>query len=152
MNIENNDTPSYPEVTVGALIFNAQDQLLLVKTYKWKDMYCVPGGHVELGESLVDAVMREVKEETNLDVNNAAFHCVQEAIFSESFHKKRHFIFLDFICRSDAGEVVLNEEASEFEWIDLDNVDEYLIEPYTRKTIDLYLNNESGVLVNSREV
>ncbi|MCK5793617.1 MAG: NUDIX domain-containing protein, partial [Anaerolineales bacterium] len=42
----------YPEPTVGALIFNQDNQLLIVKTHKWHGNYTIPGGHVEMGERL----------------------------------------------------------------------------------------------------
>lgn len=52
----------YPEPTVGALILNLQGQLFLMKSPKWRGKYVVPGGHVELGESLEEALRREIKE------------------------------------------------------------------------------------------
>jgi len=71
----------YPEPTVGALIFNSKDQLFLMKSHKWRDNYVVPGGHIELGETLKDALIREVKEETNLDIYDIEFLLFQEFTF-----------------------------------------------------------------------
>ena len=48
----------YPEPTVGALVFNAQGQLFLMRSHKWKGKYVIPGGHIELGETMVDALRR----------------------------------------------------------------------------------------------
>ena len=54
----------YPEPTVGALIINSENKILLVKSHKWMNgKYSVPGGHVEIGESFEEAIIREVKEE-----------------------------------------------------------------------------------------
>ena len=48
----------YPEPTVGALILNTQNKILLVKSHKWiNNRYSVPGGHVEIGESLSTAII-----------------------------------------------------------------------------------------------
>ncbi|MFN2281275.1 MAG: NUDIX domain-containing protein, partial [Anaerolineales bacterium] len=47
----------YPEPTVGALIFNDQDQLLIVQTHKWHGNYTIPGGHIELGEHLLPRLL-----------------------------------------------------------------------------------------------
>ncbi|MFN2282064.1 MAG: NUDIX domain-containing protein, partial [Anaerolineales bacterium] len=61
----------YPEPTVGALIFNENDQLLIVQTHKWHGNYTIPGGHVELGEHLLEALEREIREETGLVLSAA---------------------------------------------------------------------------------
>jgi len=54
----------YPELTVSALIYNPQDQILLCRSHKWDDRYSIPGGHVEYGETLEEALRREIDEET----------------------------------------------------------------------------------------
>ncbi len=59
---------AYPEPTVGILIFNPNGELLLMKSHKWPGRYVVPGGHVELGERVEQAVIREALEETGLAV------------------------------------------------------------------------------------
>jgi nucleoside triphosphatase len=106
----------YPEPTVGALIFNREGKALLVKSDKWRDKYCIPGGHIELGETMEDALRREIKEETGLDIYDVEFAMMQEFIFDEAFHEPKHFIFLHFVCKTDAREeqVVLNFESQEF--------------------------------------
>ena len=85
----------YPEPTCGALIFNPAGKIFLMKSHKWKDKYVIPGGHIELGEKMEDALKREIKEETGLDVFDIEFLFFQEFIFGEEFLKKRHFIFFD---------------------------------------------------------
>ena len=59
-------TQHYPEPTVGALIFDPEGHLFLMRSHKWAGRYVVPGGHVELGETLGAALRREVAEETGL--------------------------------------------------------------------------------------
>lgn len=93
---------AYPEPIVGALVLNREGNLLLVKSHKWRDLYGLPGGHIELGEAMQDAVRREVKEETGLDVDQVDFLCFQEMVFDEAFWTKSHFIFFDFICTTDS--------------------------------------------------
>ncbi|ADL12770.1 NUDIX hydrolase [Acetohalobium arabaticum DSM 5501] len=53
----------YPEPTVGAVIFNPDDEILLCKSNKWDNKYVIPGGHIELGERMEKALIREIKEE-----------------------------------------------------------------------------------------
>lgn len=133
---------TYPEPTVGALIFNSQGKLFLMKSHKWYGKYVVPGGHIELGETLREALQREVKEETNLDVNEIEFLCHQEFIYDPNFWKHRHYIFFDFTCRATSTEVILNNEAQSYIWVDPETALEMEIEPFTERAIRVYLKNE----------
>ena len=63
----------FPHPTVGALIFNPEGKLLLVRTHKFHNKYVVPGGHIEVGEKMTSALIREAKEETGLDVYDLEF-------------------------------------------------------------------------------
>ena len=126
----------YPEPTVGALIFNQEGQVLLLRSHKWRDKYCIPGGHIELGETIEDALQREVKEETGLDIYDIEFASLQEFIFDGAFHEKRHFIFIDFVCKTDSNDVVLNAESQEYVWVSLVDALRLPIEPYTRRLVE----------------
>lgn len=61
---------NFPKVVVGALIYNEKNEIFLGKSYKWGDNWIIVGGHLDWGEKLSECVKREVKEETNLDVDN----------------------------------------------------------------------------------
>jgi nucleoside triphosphatase len=128
----------YPEPTVGAMIFNPKGELFLMKSHKWRGQYCVPGGHIELGETMEQAVRREVKEETGLDIYDLEFLCFQEFILDESFWQKRHYIFFDYVCRTDSYEVVLNDEAQSYVWVSLPEALALPVEPYTLNLIEAY--------------
>ncbi len=132
----------YPEPTTGALVFDPKGRLFLMKSHKWEGKWVIPGGHVDLGERIVDAVKREVKEETNLDVYDLEFVCVQEFIHGDGFWKKKHFIFFDYACKTDSTEVVLNEEAQEYTWVSLDELRTLPIEQYTWNVIREYLKKK----------
>ena len=134
----------FPEPTVGALIFDPEGKLLLTKSHKWRDKYAVPGGHIELGESMQDALIREIKEETNLDIYDIEFLVFQEFIFDDAFWRKGHFIFFDFACKTDATEVTLNAEAQEYVWVSVEDAFELPIEPYTRVAIQAHLEKSVG--------
>ena len=131
----------YPEPTAGALIFNPEGKLFLMKSHKWLGKYVVPGGHIELGETIEEAVIREVKEETNLDIHDVRFLLFQEFIFDESFWRKNHYIFFDYVCRTDSSDVILNHEAEEYVWVSVEDALKLQIEHYTRVAIDKYLEN-----------
>src|SRR5207245_496719 len=98
----------YPEPTVGALIVNKEGKILLTKSHKWFDKYTLPGGHIEVGETMKDAVIREVKEEVGLDVEVADMLLTQESIFAGEFWKKKHFIFFEFFFKSVERKVMID--------------------------------------------
>jgi len=126
----------FPEPTVGVFIFNENDELLLLKSHKWPGHYVIPGGHVELGERIEDAAIREAKEETGLDIYDLEFINFQEFIHDPSFWKKRHFIFFDYACRTRSTDVQLNDEAEEHIWVKLDDAVQLPLDAYTRVSID----------------
>lgn len=115
----------YPEPTVGAIIFNPDNKVLLCKAHKWNDKYIIPGGHIELGEKMEEALKREILEETGLKIYDIHLISIKESVYNDSFHKKRHMIFIDYICKTDSYDVSLNDEAQEYEWVDLKDIDNY---------------------------
>jgi nucleoside triphosphatase len=131
----------FPEPTVGALILNDCGQILLVKSNKWKNRFSLPGGHVELGETVKEALKREVKEEISLEIELIRFLQFQEAIYSQEFYKPKHFIFLDFLCKARITDVkVDNIEIQDVVWVDPGKALEMNVEPFTRRTITRYLD------------
>ncbi len=131
----------FPEPTVRILIFNLRGEMLLTKSHKWNGKYVIPGGHIELGESTIDAAQREIREETNLEIHNIEYLCGQEFIYDEQFWKPRHFMFLNFTARTDQGNIVLNDEAEEFIWIDPQKaLKELDIDSYTMFSIREFLD------------
>ena len=126
---------NFPHPTVGALIFNPEGKMLLVRSHKFHDKYVVPGGHIEVGEKMTDALIREAKEETGLDVYDLEFIFFQEFIQDESFWKNMHFIFFDFACKTDSTDVVLNDEAQSYVWVTMEEALTMNIDTYTGNAI-----------------
>jgi nucleoside triphosphatase len=134
------DEQKYPEPTVGALILNGKGEMLLVRSHKWGSLYTIAGGHVELGETLVDALKREIKEEVGLDIYDIRLLMTQEAIFNGQFWKRKHFIFFDFVCRSRNDNVVIDGiEIQGFTWVEPRKALEMELEEYTRRMIKRFL-------------
>ena len=130
----------YPEPTVGALIVNKEGRILLTKSHKWFDKYTLPGGHIEVGETMREAVIREVKEEVGLDVEVAEMLLMQEAIFAGEFWKRKHFIFFDFLCKSRDQQVKLDgRELQEYVWEYPGAAFRLELDSFTRKTLEKYL-------------
>lgn len=133
----------FPEPTVGALVFNPKGKVLLMKSHKWRGKYYVPGGHIELGERMKDALKREVKEETGLNIYNLEFIRIGEFIFEKGFWKKRHFIFFDFACKTKSTKVKLDDENEGYIWVSLKESLKLPLESYTRITIKEYMKKKS---------
>jgi phosphoglycolate phosphatase-like HAD superfamily hydrolase/ADP-ribose pyrophosphatase YjhB (NUDIX family) len=107
-----------PVVTVGALIFDDCDRVLMVRTHKWSNLWGIPGGKTRFGERSEAALRREIKEETDLDVEDIRFVLAQDCIHSREFYRDAHFVLLNYTCRCPGPPAVrLNEEALEFRWV-----------------------------------
>lgn len=131
----------YPEATVGALVVNEKGEILLVRSSKWSDKFTVPGGHIELGERAEDAIKREVKEETGLDVEPVKLLLVQQAIYPKDYHKHEHFVFLDYGCNARSSQVKLDgRELQSHVWVTPEEVLKLDMEPYTRNFVMKYLD------------
>jgi phosphoglycolate phosphatase-like HAD superfamily hydrolase/ADP-ribose pyrophosphatase YjhB (NUDIX family) len=131
------DEEKHPPIsTVGALILNAGGEVLLIRTHKWSDLWGIPGGKIKWGETSEDALRREIKEETNLEIRDIQFVLVQDCIHSQEFYRDAHFILLNYTCRcAGEAEVRLNEEAREFRWVTMDAALRMPINQPTRKLL-----------------
>ncbi|PJE58072.1 MAG: hypothetical protein COU81_02685 [Candidatus Portnoybacteria bacterium CG10_big_fil_rev_8_21_14_0_10_36_7] len=130
----------YPEITVGALISNKQGKILLVKSPKWSDKYTIPGGHVELGESLETALIREMKEEVGLGIQVIKLLNWQEAIYSKEYYRPRHFLFFDFLCETNNQNVAVDgEEITDFIWIEPEKASKLNTDKFSAQVIKDYL-------------
>lgn len=111
----------FPISTVGGLIFDADNRVLMIRTQKWSHLWGIPGGKIKWGERAEDALRRELKEETGLDIADIRFVLVQDCIHSKEFYRDAHFLLLNYTCRAFGSEpsVTLNDEAQEFRWVTL---------------------------------
>ncbi len=109
----------HPISTVGALILNDRNECLMVRTRKWSDKWGIPGGKIRRGETAIDALVREIREETQLELHDIKFVMVQDCVNSTEFYRKAHFVLLNYVARAGSTNVRLNDEAQEFRWTDL---------------------------------
>jgi len=130
----------FPEPTVGVFIINNQEELLLIQSHKWPGKYVVPGGHVELGEHIEQAAIREAWEETGLKVHDLRFLCWQEFVYGDSFWEHKHFIFFDFACKCDSVDVRLNDEAESSIWIEPGKALDLPMDEFMRNSIKKYIS------------
>jgi 8-oxo-dGTP diphosphatase len=118
--VEGRFYPARPVLAVSAAIIR-DGKVLVVRRARPPAMgvYTLPGGGVELGETLVEAVKREVREETSLDIHPVGLAGYREAIARDALGRvERHFVILPFAARWIAGEPLLSEELSEAHWIE----------------------------------
>jgi 8-oxo-dGTP diphosphatase len=112
--------PTRPYLAVSAAIFR-DGRVLIVRRARppAHGLYTLPGGGVELGETLEEAVVREVREETSLEVEPVALAGYRQAITHDAQGVvERHFVILPFAACWISGEVALNEELGEAHWLD----------------------------------
>ena len=116
--------PASPLVGVGAVIFDHLGRVLLIQrgTEPHKGRWSIPGGLVELGEPILDALRREVQEETGLSVEPKAVVEVVDRIYTEGDgNGKRirfHYVVIDYWCRVLNGEAKSDSDAAAVSWAD----------------------------------
>lgn len=111
--------PNRPFLAVSAAILR-DGKVLVVRRARQPalNLYSLPGGVVEAGELVQDAVIREVQEETALSVAPVGLAGHREAIVRDAAGRvERHFVILCFACRWLSGEPMLNEELDDARWI-----------------------------------
>ncbi|MBI4040209.1 NUDIX domain-containing protein [Candidatus Daviesbacteria bacterium] len=111
--------PRGVEIVGSAIIENDQGQILLTQSPKWSNKWTLPGGHIEPGETIMEAIIREVEEETGLKLDPVNVIAWGELIDSKDFHRPAHFIYFDVYCRKTPdGEFKLDgTELTDYQWL-----------------------------------
>jgi 8-oxo-dGTP diphosphatase len=129
-------------VAVGGIVENVQGDILLVKTYHGGWVF--PGGQVEAGENLTDALIREINEESGIDV--VVSYLI--GVYSNTSMYKWHDgvtdiptkVMLDFTCVPVGGELCTSEETSDCGWFKREKVLDIITAPATRARYQAYLD------------
>jgi 8-oxo-dGTP diphosphatase len=111
--------PARPVLAVSAAVFR-DGRVLIVRRARppARGLYTLPGGGVEVGETLEQAVIREIREETALEIEPVDLVGFREAIARDAAGRvERHFVILPFAARWIGGEIALNEELAEAHWL-----------------------------------
>jgi ADP-ribose pyrophosphatase YjhB (NUDIX family) len=116
---DNRRYPRRPLLGVGALIFD-RDRILMVERggEPLKGWWSIPGGLVETGELLDDAICREVREETGLEVRPVRMLQLFERIMRDpQGAAEYHYVLVDYICRVRGGALCAGDDVSRAEWV-----------------------------------
>jgi ADP-ribose pyrophosphatase YjhB (NUDIX family) len=113
--------PQHPQLAVSAAIFRG-DKILLVRRARSpaKGFYSLPGGRVEFGETLHQALHREVDEETALRIEIVGLAGWREVV--PGIGGGGHYLIMSFAARWSGGEPVLNDELDDFQWLEPDGL------------------------------
>jgi len=111
--------PARPILAVSAAVFR-EAHVLIVRRARapliWH--FSLPGGGVEVGETLVEALARELMEEVGVTAEILAFNRHVEAIIPEGDRIRAHFVIASFVARWTSGEPRLSDEVDAVDWID----------------------------------
>ena len=142
--------PLRPIVGVGAIIIENENVLIVRRGQPPKmGAWSIPGGGVDLGEDLEEACMREVKEETGLDVEILSEGRVLNRITRDEWERIQfHYVLIDFVCRPVGGALQAASDISEARWVPLSEVSS--LSPMTSGTAEFILESVATLKQSSR--
>lgn len=133
-------TPRHPIPAVAAVI--ARDkEILLVKrgTEPSKGKWSVPGGSIEWGETLADALKREIREETGLEIEIIKLIGITDLIVDSE--PGYHYVLIDYLARPVGGNLSPGSDAVDVQWVYVDNLSDYELTPHLHECL-----REAGIL------
>jgi ADP-ribose pyrophosphatase YjhB (NUDIX family) len=134
--------PAHPVVGVGAVVVRGEKALIVKRAHEpRKGEWSLPGGLLELGESLQDAVRREIQEETGLDIEVGPMIETFDRVHRDERGRIRyHFVIVDFVCWSRSGDAVPSSDADGAAWVTAGEIDGYGVNAHAKAVILRGLN------------
>jgi len=136
-----NKFPRGVEIVGSSIIEKDDKKILLTRSPKWSNKWTFPGGHIEAGETIQQAILREAEEEVGLKLKPIAIIAFGELIGSKDFHRPAHFIYFDLLCKTkDSIEVNLDgEELNDYIWTTPEEALKMDLAESYRETIEDYI-------------
>lgn len=130
-----------PSLVVGTFIISPKKRLLLVKNPKWGNQWMIPGGHVEMGETLFETAKREAFEEVGVKVKPLGVLAIAEDPFPKGFlGGKKHFLYVEMICSSKDERVKMDGiEAVDYRWFPIKEALKSISHPLMKRVLKTYL-------------
>jgi len=135
--------PKRPLVGVGAIMLR-RDRILMAQRGKepLKGWWSLPGGAVEIGESLKDAVCREVREETGLEIEPLGVLEIFERIMhDDAGAAEYHYVLIDYVCRVKGGKLFPGDDVCAVDWVKRADLDKLQITEGTLGVIEKAFRN-----------
>jgi ADP-ribose pyrophosphatase YjhB (NUDIX family) len=145
-----------PLVGVGAVLVK-DGRVLLVRrgNEPMKGRWSLPGGLLELGESLTDGVVREVREETGLIVEPIELIELFDSIHREEERVRYHYVIADYLCRVKGGVLQAASDADEARWVERAEWNSHSalqLDPVTVRVMEMGWQRAQALLDGRREV
>lgn len=135
--------PERPLVGVGVILVKDRQILLVKRGHEPnKGMWSIPGGLIKLGETAEEAAIREVREETGLEVSIGAVAGIFNVIIKDSDSKiKYHYVIIDYIGEVVSGMLRPGTDVTDARWFWLDEIGDVETSPTVRKALELFRKN-----------
>lgn len=133
--------PDRPIIGVGGVIFRGQSVLLAKRAQPpFSGQWSLPGGAVELGETLETALKREIKEEASIEIEiGGLIRLVNRIIYDENDEVQFHYVIAGYWGWSKTGQPVANSDISEIKYADISQIRNFQLDSDTLKTISMGL-------------
>jgi 8-oxo-dGTP diphosphatase len=139
--------PTQPIVGAGAVVLDGESVLLVRRGGEpLAGQWSLPGGRLELGETVQQAIVREVREETSLDVEPLRLLGVYDLIDRDTTGAIRyHYVLVDWICTVSGGELRAGDDAAEVCWARRGDLAQYALAAFTLDAIEKAFNSMDTV-------
>ena len=128
--------PDRPIVGVGAVVLDGRRVLLVKRGHEpSKGEWSLPGGAVDVGETLEQALRREIREETCLEIDVGPIIDVLDRIrYDRDGHVEFHYVLVDFLCQPRGGTLHCGSDAEDAAWAEAGELDQYRV---AAETVDV---------------